>query len=912
MNNLISKSMTVAVLLICILGFTSAISQTSFNISNQTTGDTLFTIDNNGQVGIGTTTPGASIDVNSSAVETASSFQLSNLDNTRFFRIYSGNATYSPMIRWHEGDALRFAAWTDTYNEFMRLTAEGNLGIGTTDPTAKLTISGSSASLNHGESAVYLQNSNRYFDFNGGMIFRGSGMNWNSRFTATDNLGADEEVVGIYKHEATAGDVLNDVTEVIAIFKNNGNVGIGTTSPDEKLTFAYDNFIGWEYSASNSSVAHKIGKSANGAGPLEFITTFNPGATGQTFSFKNPVDRMTILYNGNVGIGTTTPTEMLEVAGTIHSTTGGFRFPDGTTQTTAATGGGAGNTLDEAYDQGGSGAGRTITADNGAVHIDGTDGLGVSATNNSGTSMTVGILSDVDGSASGAKYGVYSTVGGEGNVTGVQGHAEGTTGSIAYGVIGSAGGASENWGGYFDPRVYISQQLSIGTESPSPFAALHVEGPVGEGIVFSGNLGTGPIPIEGDGTRMMWYPGQAAFRAGTALAGRWDDGNIGQHSFATGYNTEASGIFSTAMGHNAIAEGDYSTAWGYQIEVLGDYSFGISLGSGNTTPISQENTLAIMDGRVGIGEIAPTADLHVEGSAGVLFSAEDPGPTGTIPAEGSGIRMMWYPAKAAFRVGGAGIDNWNDINIGEYSFAMGGNTIASGTLSAAFGYGAIASGDYTFATGRNTEASGNYTTAMGLYVNTSGDGSFAIGDNSTTTASSFSTANQFNARFANGYNLYTNAAATIGVSLAASGNSWSSISDSTKKENFKAVNGEDFLNKISHFNLTSWNYKGQDPAQYRHYGPMAQDFYAAFGNDGIGTIGNDTTLASADFDGVNLIAIQALEKRTTKLQSENKQLKEEISTLKSKIERLETLFSKVEELTKTNNNQYAKNADNSK
>ncbi len=39
---------------------------------------------------------------------------------------------------------------------------------------------------------------------------------------------------------------------------------------------------------------------------------------------------------GRVGIGTTNPSQKLSVAGTIESTSGGFKFPDGTTQTSAA------------------------------------------------------------------------------------------------------------------------------------------------------------------------------------------------------------------------------------------------------------------------------------------------------------------------------------------------------------------------------------------------------------------------------------------------------------------------------------------------------------------------------------------------------------------------------------------------
>ena len=52
----------------------------------------------------------------------------------------------------------------------------------------------------------------------------------------------------------------------------------------------------------------------------------------------NMLEAMRLTASGNVGIGTTAPTSPLSVSGLIHSTTGGFMYPDGTVQTTASAG----------------------------------------------------------------------------------------------------------------------------------------------------------------------------------------------------------------------------------------------------------------------------------------------------------------------------------------------------------------------------------------------------------------------------------------------------------------------------------------------------------------------------------------------------------------------------------------------
>jgi len=97
-------------------------------------------------------------------------------------------------------------------------------------------------------------------------------------------------------------------------------------------------------------------------------------------------------------------------------------------------------------------------------------------------------------------------------------------------------------------------------------------------------------------------------------------------------------------------------------------------------------------------------------------------------------------------------------------------------------------------------------------------------------------------------------------------------SDKTQKENFRLVDGEEVLGKIRGFELSSWNFIGHDPKEFRHYGPMAQDFFAAFGHDGVGQIGTETTINSGDLAGILMIAVQALEKRTAELKQKEAQI----------------------------------------
>ena len=282
----------------------------------------------------------------------------------------------------------------------------------------------------------------------------------------------------------------------------------------------------------------------------------------------------------------------------------------------------------------------------------------------------------------------------------------------------------------------------------------------------------------------------------------------------------------------------------------------------------------ILLAQVGIGTTTPKAFFNVADNKDVLFGQN---------VTGSGEKLLWYANKSAFRVGSVDANQWDDSQVGTRSFGI--------------GYNALANNANTFAIGFRVTASGYNSTAMGNNVSTDGqNGSVIIGDYGGNVFNS-TAGNQLTMRFNGGYMLYTDngpQGSSIGVRLTTNGNAWQTISDSTRKENYRLADGASFLQKIARMRLGSWNYKGQDARQYRHYGPMAQEFFAAFGHDELGTIGEDKSINQADFDGVNLIAIQALIKKVEKLEADNQLLRAELkatSSLRSDIDAIKQQLS---------------------
>jgi len=350
----------------------------------------------------------------------------------------------------------------------------------------------------------------------------------------------------------------------------------------------------------------------------------------------------------------------------------------------------------------------------------------------------------------------------------------------------------------------------------------------------------------------------------------------------------------------------------------------------------QELLRVTKSGQLGFGINNPLTDVHVRSKNPLILEGELG--KGNFSNLGKGTRMMWIPARAAFRVGKTTGDQWSGNKLGEYSFAGGLDTKATGRFSFAFGdkcsananhatafggrsvargkfsfaagavtkamgYAAVAMGRASIATdscsialGYHTHSRGHSSVALGYQTKAEADHSFALGyrarslhkgcfvfaDYSTRSPLNSSRENQFAVRAAGGTYFYTSSDLSTGVFLAPGESSWSSLQNEDSKENKQVVDLENILEKISNVSIHTWNYKGQEKNNL-HIGPSAKDFHQTFG---LGQ--SERAINSNDIDGVNMAALVALTRKTEVLLEKEKEV----------IELRQTLFSLEEEKRK--------------
>jgi len=309
------------------------------------------------------------------------------------------------------------------------------------------------------------------------------------------------------------------------------------------------------------------------------------------------------------------------------------------------------------------------------------------------------------------------------------------------------------------------------------------------------------------------------------------------------YSAIAGGYYDTVSGVGAFAGAGGSNV------VSGQDAF---VGSGNGNTASGEGSFAGAGGTAG-------------GSTGNTASGKD-------SFVGAGDKNTAAAVESFVGSGGS-----NDItSSAAYSVLAGGygNTLSGEYAAVGGGYGNKATGEYaTVAGGDGNTATGNFSFAGGYHADAVNNGSFVWSDHMGSTTVKDNAQNQFVVRASGGVFFYSNPTLTSGVSLPSGSGAWANLSDRNAKTNIVPLDDASILSKVAALPVSSWSYKTESGV--RHLGPMAQDFYAAFG---VGE--DDRHITSIDEDGVALAAIKALE---TKLERKDAQ----IEALDARVRRLE-------------------------
>lgn len=430
-----------------------------------------------------------------------------------------------------------------------------------------------------------------------------------------------------------------------------------------------------------------------------------------------------------------------------------------------------------------------------------------------------------------SEYWNTATVGG-----GWDNNAQNQFSTVGGGQTNLAAGIGATVGGGVNNSAPLGEYATVG-------GGFNNYAPGVKATIAGGELNTADGNPDGQSTVGGGYHNQSLAWAATVGGGWWNSATGQSSTVSGGNNNSAVSLRSTvAGGSQNMANGDNATVSGGELNTIlnGAHS---AIGGGRDNQITNSRAAVIGGGET--NHLWTGTDSVIAGGRG------------NVMLRGSVCNISGGKENAVL-----GTSPW----VCTYCVVGGGysNMIAGGGLSPAPTCSVIPGGadnkiysDYSLAAGRGAEAEDDnvfvWSDANGPCVSTND--------------------NQFIARASGGFVFYTAAGTANGAELTPGSGDWTALSDRDSKKNFAPVDPREVLERVSVIPITMWSWKPEDPSS-RHMGPMAQDFYSAFG---LGN--NEKRINNTDAHGVSLAAIQGLYQLVKEKDGEIKELKARLTAL---------------------------------